>query len=272
LAGYFFMMNSPSVLGVQSARSKTLSMGARFSVHETTLHVGSLLPEHEGLRIAHVSDIHIGAFTPSKRIRSAVERINELAPDLVFLTGDYVTWAKGPVARVCSLLEGLESPTFCVLGNHDHWVDPLGVRAQLERANYTVMQNEHRTLTVRERALHLIGVDDLRSGNANVERAMSEVPRLGGTRLALAHVPNTADLLPADAGIACFSGHTHGGQVRVGSLTDRAAKVFGHPYLRGSHHVQGNSLYVTSGLAYGRGSILPRFRCPPEISLVTLTR
>jgi uncharacterized protein len=244
--------------------------GSRFSVHETRLPVGSLLSVHEGLRIVHLSDVHIGAFTPAKRIRNAIERINALMPDLVFMTGDYVTWAKGPVARVNSLLRGIAAPTYCVLGNHDHWVDPMGVRTQLEDAGYTVLQNEHRTLTLRGASMHLIGVDDLKTGNADVEKALRGVPHSGGTRLALAHVPNTVDLLPRDAGIACFSGHTHGGQVRVGSLTDRAAKVLGHPYLRGTHAIAGNTLYVTSGLAYGRGSILPRFQCPPEISLITL--
>jgi uncharacterized protein len=261
-----------SLSSIFGAKVSHMRAGARFSTHETSLSVGSLHVRHEGLRVVHLSDVHIGAFTPPSRIRNAISYINELSPDLVLMTGDYVTWAKGPVARVGKLLGGLQAPTYCVLGNHDHWVDAAGVRAQLTYAGYTVLQNEHRSFSLRGETLTLIGVDDQKTGNADVAKAFRDLPNTPGTRLVLAHMPNTAEDLPPNAGLACFSGHTHGGQIRVGSLTDRAAKVLGHPYVRGTHHVAGNSLYVSSGLAYGRGSILPRFQCPPEISLVTLTK
>jgi uncharacterized protein len=247
-----------------------ISRAAHFSVHETSMVVGCLARAHDGIRVAHVSDIHVGAFTPRARIRAAFAHINALAPDLVVLTGDYVTWSKAPVPLLAELFGGLSAPTFCVLGNHDHWVDPIGIRMQLENAGYTVLQNAFRTTKVRGADLHVIGVDDERTGHANVAQALSGVPA-SSSRIVLAHVPTTARNLPKDCGLACFSGHTHGGQVRVGgTLMNRAATALGHPYLRGKHEVLGNALYVSSGLAYGPGSILPRFRCPPEISLVTL--
>lgn len=226
-------------------------------------------PAHDGVRIAQLSDVHVGLSTPRERIRAAVEAINASAVDLVVLTGDYVTNSEGPVPRVAEQLGGLTAPTFAVLGNHDHWVDAHGVTRQLERAGYEVLRNAHTRLQVRGVPLTIVGVDDGCSGHDDVGRALRGVGQ-AGTRVVLAHAPPTADRLPEGAGLLCLSGHTHGGQIAVPGLTERLMRRLGQPYVRGRYSVRGNTLYVNRGLGYGVGGPAVRLGSRPEVSFFTL--
>ncbi len=240
-----------------------------FRVIESEVRVPGLAAEHDGLVVAHLSDFHVGLSTPDQRIRRAVELVNSRSPDLILLTGDYVTFSKRPLKRLGQVMRGLEAPTFAVLGNHDHWVDPAGVRAALESAGYHVLRNESVSLEVDGAPVFVAGVDDSKVGAADVHRALADLPRTG-TRLVAAHQPTDADQLPPDEGLVCFSGHTHGGQLDVPGLTGRLARALGHRYLRGMHRVRGNWLLVSAGLGYGKGGPALRLRVPPEVGFVTL--
>ncbi len=88
----------------------------------------------------------------------------------------------------------------------------------------------------------------------------------------LAHAPPTLDALPKGAGLACFSGHTHGGQIFVAGVTDNLFSRAGQPYLRGHYRNHGNQLYVSRGLGFGKGSTLPRLNSDPEVAIITLRR
>lgn len=239
-----------------------------FQVVEEELVVAGLDPRLDGMVVAQVSDVHLGLSTPQGRIERAVETINALRPDLVVLTGDYVTFSKRPLTRVGPALAGLKPPTFAVLGNHDHRVAPERVRTELESDGYRVLQNESARLSLRGAELTIVGVDDEQVGRADVARAFAGATT--GARIVLAHQPRTADQLPRDAGLVCFSGHTHGGQLVVPRLTEAIAHKVGQPYLKGTYKVRGNWLVVSAGLGYGRGGPAVRLRNPPEISLVTL--
>jgi predicted MPP superfamily phosphohydrolase len=111
--------------------------------------VPDLDPAHDGLRVAQLSDLHVGALTPVERIRAAVEEANRFRPDLVVLTGDYLTRDPGGVTLMREQLGGLAAPTVATLGNHDRWVDPRGASASLESLGYGVLRNENTTLTLR---------------------------------------------------------------------------------------------------------------------------
>ena len=175
-------------------------------------------PAHDGLRIAQLSDLHVGAMTPVERIRAAIAEANRFRPDLVVLTGDYLSHDQAGVALMREQLGGLEAPTLATLGNHDRWVDPRGAGAALEDLGYGFLENQNTTLTLRHAPFTVIGIDDLWTYSADTPRAMKGAP--AGSRLYLAHVPATADIL-ANWGkpMLVLSGHTHGGQVNVPLLT-----------------------------------------------------
>ena len=243
-----------------------------FEVTRRELVVDALDSAHDGVMIAHLSDVHVGLHTPERRIRAAVETINEAEPDLVFLTGDYVTYSAVALPDVPRLLGGLVPPTFAVLGNHDHWVAPGVLTASLSALGYTVLCNQFRVVDVRGRPVTILGVDDRRTRHDDVELTFRDAPS-SGSRLVLAHVPTTADELPAGEGLVCFAGHTHGGQVTLpAGATDRILGALGWPYMRGYYRVRGNHLYVNRGLGFGRHSSFLGRQARPEVAFVTLRR
>ncbi|HEY8206927.1 MAG TPA: metallophosphoesterase [Myxococcaceae bacterium] len=243
----------------------------RFETSELTLVAPWISPAHEGLRVAQISDVHVGPGTPAARVRRAVERINAFRPHLALLTGDYVTRSKRPVARLREQLGGIDAPTFVVLGNHDHWVGAASIRSSFESLGYTVLQNEHATVRVGRAPVVVVGVDDGHTGHDDVARALDGAPA-AATRLVLAHTPVTARKLPEHGRLVCFSGHTHGGQIHVGRLTEAVLRLANQPFVRGLYEVRGNLLYVNRGLGFGRGSPLVRVGSPPEVALFTLSR
>jgi predicted MPP superfamily phosphohydrolase len=240
-----------------------------FALNEYELHVPGLNPVHEGLRVAQLSDIHVGQATSDIRIRRAVMAVNASAPDLVFLTGDYVTHSPKPLPRVREVLAGLNGPVYVVLGNHDHWVNAPYLREGFERLGYTVLQNEHRVVNVRGAPATVLGVDDGRTRRDDVKATFRGAPT-SGTRLVLAHTPPTVEKLPEYAGLVQFSGHTHGGQFVVRGLTEAIFRRAGQPYIRGHYTVRGNQLYVNQGLGFGFGGPYLRRGTEPEVAFFTL--
>lgn len=240
-----------------------------FEQTQTVLKLKGLHAKHHGLRVAQLSDIHIGLSTPAARIRAAIAAINAARVDLVALTGDYVTHSLRPVQQISHLLTGLEAPVFAVLGNHDHWVDAKGVSHHLTRAGCTVLRNEHCVIDLKGHPFHVIGIDDERSGHDDVDASLRGLPAKG-SRLVLTHTPPTVRKLPHGQGLLCLTGHTHGGQIKLPKITAHLLRRMGQPYERGLHHVNGNHVYVNRGLGYGIGSVALRLGSRPEVSFFTL--
>ncbi|PTL83617.1 metallophosphoesterase [Vitiosangium sp. GDMCC 1.1324] len=250
---------------------RALASGPGFQVEQVELEVPTLEPEHDGLRVAQLSDIHTGRLTPDGRVIGAVRQVNALAPDVVLLTGDYVTWRCDAPERMAELLKGITAPTVAVLGNHDHWTHPERIQRGLEGCGYAVLRNHNTTLTLRGRPVTFLGVDDGNSRHDDVLATWRGAPA-SGTRLVLTHTPSTFRKLEPNMGLACFSGHTHGGQWVVPGLTKAALGIAGERYMRGEYRDRGNVLYVNRGLGSGRGGILPRLGSEPELTLFTLRR
>ncbi len=240
-----------------------------FALNEYVLHIPGLHSSHDGLRVAQLSDIHVGQATSDVRIRRAVAAVNASAADLVMLTGDYVTHSPKPLPRVREVLSGLKGPVFVVLGNHDHWVNAPYLREGFERLGYTVLQNEHRVVQLRGAPVTMLGIDDGRTGRDDVEATFRGAPT-SGTRLVMAHTPPTVEKLPPYAGLVQFSGHTHGGQFMVRGLTEKLFRRAGQPYIRGHYTVRGNQLYVNQGLGFGFGGPYLRRGTEPEVAFFTL--
>jgi uncharacterized protein len=258
------------LVGMLAARSARAEAHAwQFALEEVELDVVGLDPAHDGMRVAQLSDIHIGPHTPDGRVIAAVDAINAARADLVVLTGDYVTRRGDPLERVPELLGRLEGQVIAVLGNHDHWTDARTIKRDLVRVGFEVLQNEHTMTRVRGAPLAVLGIDDGVTRRADVQKTFKGLPARG-SRLVLAHAPPTASALPAQSGLVCLSGHTHGGQIYVGAMTEGVFARAGQPFVRGRYDVNGNVLYVNRGLGFGRGSPLPRVGSDPEVSIFTL--
>ena len=238
-----------------------------FEIAKLELKVKGLDPRHDGLLVAQLSDIHVGR-SPNERVTAAVAALNAAKPDLAVLTGDYVTTKRDPYERVPQLLKGIEAPTYAVLGNHDHLSNAPYLKWRLEGIGYAVLQNQRTTLRLKGADFHLLGVDDSTTRHDDLEQTMKGTP--AGSRLMLAHTPSFARTLPKDEGLLCLSGHTHGGQIHIPGVTTGVFGLFGQPFIRGHHAVNGNQVYVNRGLGFGRGTGLVRVDSEPELSLITL--
>jgi predicted MPP superfamily phosphohydrolase len=123
-----------------------------------------LHPAFAGYRIVQLSDIHADAWMTPERIRDVIQQVNALAPDLIVLTGDYVTdepvapYLAGLVPELRQLVA--RDGVLAVLGNHDNWTNPTAVRAALRDAGVRELRNTSQALTRGEGRLHIAGVDD----------------------------------------------------------------------------------------------------------------
>ncbi len=266
-------------LGAAAAGYGFLIEPRRIVVERIEVRLRRLPAEFDGFRIAQLSDIHYGPYMFSWFLRKAVEEINALKPDLVALTGDFISRPLGKdngregaemhAPPCAAALQGLRSSygNFAVLGNHDHWNHPGIVKDSLESARIPVLNNQALTLEKDNARLWLVGVNDVMERAADLEHALRRVPPSEATLL-LAHEPDFADhaaKFPVDLQL---SGHSHGGQVRLPWMGAPILPHLGRKYPMGLYRVGNMQLYTNRGF----GVINPpvRFNCPPEITLITL--
>jgi predicted MPP superfamily phosphohydrolase len=189
--------------------------------------VAGLDPRHDGVTIAHLSDIHVGHLTPAGHVRAAIELANSVAPDVVALTGDYVCWRKHEVGLLREQLGGLRATRVAAtLGNHDYFTDARGVRGALASHGYDVLDNQHTAVEVRGAPLHLVGIDDPVTHHHDVDAAFAGGPT-GGTTVALCHDPEPRRRWIERGARLVLSGHMHGGQIYLRGLTDRIIAAWG---------------------------------------------
>ena len=191
-------------------------------------HVGAL-----NLRVAHLTDLHVGRVTPMPVQYAAVDAANAERPDLVVITGDFVCHSQRWLMELESVIKRFTAPVFCVLGNHDYWSGAEEVRATLLRAGAEVLRNDNTVVEVSGQRLQLVGLDDAYTGHASRERALRgmrhDLPTLG-----LSHIAEEADALWEHGVPLVLSGHTHAGQVTVAKLHELAiGKIAGHRYVHG---------------------------------------
>ena len=185
------------------------------------------------LRVAHLTDLHVGRVTPMRVQLAAVEQTNVERPDLVVITGDFVCHSQSYLDELYEVVRRFEAPVLGVLGNHDYWSGAAEVRRALRRAGVEVLDNRNTLLTLRGERLQVLGLDDAYTGHADREAALKglrrDVPTLG-----LSHIAEEADALWAAGVPLVLSGHTHAGQVTFARLHELAiGKLAGHRYVHG---------------------------------------
>lgn len=233
--------------------------------------VKGLAPEFDGFRIAHLSDFHYPLWISRSHLKRARDLALSFRPHAILLTGDYVD---GKAADVCPdltpVLDGLaaDDGVYSTRGNHDHWLDPDGVAAELGRLGTTDLENRSIVLSAGGGRLALAGLGDLWEGTVDFTAALGDVaPDV--PRVVLCHNPDVAETTPEGVRIdLMLSGHTHGGQVYIPFYgAPNIPSRYGQKYRCGLVHGPHHRVYVTRGV----GALRPvRFLCPPEVTAITL--
>jgi predicted MPP superfamily phosphohydrolase len=232
-----------------------------------------------GFTVALLSDFHYDPYFSTHPLHAAIPMVNALHPDLIVLTGDFVTvpnfgddrkgaYAAEPCAH---LLHQLSAPhgLWAVLGNHDEGTDYKYVTGALRSAKIPVLANQSQAIEHDGARFWLAGVNDVLSHTADLSKTMRPVPA-GEAAILLAHEPDFADEaanFPIDLQL---SGHSHGGQIRVPLLPPLYLPKMAKKYVLGTYHIGPLTLYTTAGI--GTIGLPMRFNCPPEITLLTLRR
>ena len=247
----------------------------RLVVHQQTIEIAGWPSELNGLKVAVLADIHVDDwFVNERKVRTIVERTNQLQPELIVILGDYMSGDALVRRRVdprvfAPILKDLRAPlgVYSVLGNHDWWDDGKKLREELELNGIKVLENETAQVNARNRSLSLVGLADLWEGPQRINETIEKVPQ-GEPIIALTHNPDIFPRLPQHVPLL-LAGHTHGGQVRfpfIGSVVQSTR--MGDRYSRGHVFENNRHLFVTTGIGT---SILPvRFGVTPEIVLLTL--
>lgn len=241
-------------------------------ITETEIWLRRLPVAFNGLRIVHLTDIHHSLFTPLEDIQRAVHLANLLRPDLVALTGDYVTLSPTyiwPMVRALGKLRP-RLGVFAVLGNHDFQVGADEITQAFRAQHIRVLRNSHSALRARSAHLWIIGVDDLWWGADDLAAALRSVPARD-PKILLCHNPLGIHQAAMHGIDLVLSGHTHGGQVRlpvVGSVYGRTK--LGQRFVEGWNRLDGTQIYVSRGI--GKVLLPVRLGCPPEIACLRLRR
>lgn len=221
-----------------------------------------------GLRIVHLSDFHYGPLTDSRHLERAVAAANDLRPDLIALTGDYISQDRVYAAPCAELVGRLRARLgiYAVLGNHDHWTDAALITDLFRAEGITVLVNEGLRLDIGGQSFWLAGVNDTMVGLEDLSLALAGSSD-DEMKLLLAHNPIILRRA-ARAGVdLVLSGHTHGGQVTLRPEKTRSGRPR-RRLLRGLGRRGNTQIYVTRGLGT---VVLPiRYGCPPEVSVLEL--
>ena len=258
-AGYGYLIE-PNQFKVQTMRLKLPRLPRRFS----------------GLRLAQISDIHMGGWMNRERFQRVAELVTAEKPDVLLITGDFLLGndftdsSKQSIEDLVAVLAPLAAsiPSFAVLGNHDYWTDERAIRGMLRSCSITDLTNTVHTLKRGDANLHLCGVDDIWEGNPSLDAVLAQLHD-DSAAILLAHEPEYADRSAATGRFDLqLSGHTHGGQVVLPLLGPPVLPRLGRKYPIGLYKVGEMFQYTNRGV--GMASLPIRINCPPEITIFVL--
>ena len=240
----------------------------------------------DGFRIAQLSDLHYDDYFSVVPLRKAIDIVNGLQPDLVVLTGDFVT-ARGqrshvaavqavkaatkmiePCAQLLAQIRA-RSGILAALGNHDLDSDTAHIVEVLQAHDIPVLRNRSVPFEREGTRLWISGVDDILLGRPKLDRALKGIPSDEPVVL-LAHEPDWADYVAKHPVDLQLSGHSHGGQIRIPFLGAPYLPPLARKYPWGLRQIGRLTLYTNSGI--GTIDLPIRLGCPPEVTLITLRK
>jgi predicted MPP superfamily phosphohydrolase len=273
-----FLFGSAAAGAVGLAAYSSIIARHEVSILTHTIPIRELPPAFEDFRVAQISDIHLDEYTEPSFIRRIIQHVNDLQPDLVLITGDFVSFGPLPISfsrravyRCADLLKEIACPLrYGSIGNHDVSVGMRLVSQTITAAGIPVLMNEHVPIERHRQRLWLAGVLDPSSGKADLDPTIPDRP--DGPVLLMGHSPDYADVVASHPKAHLvdfmFSGHSHGGQVRLPVLGPIILPPWGQKYPEGFYGFPNMTLYVNRGI--GTTGVPFRLNCPPEITLFQL--
>ena len=265
------------LLGIGGAGYGMLVEPGLFKVETVRLKLKRLSKVLSGIRIAQLSDIHMGGWMNLERFKKVTTLLLAEKPDLLLITGDFIVghgFNESSKQAIEDLIEVLSPvaqsiPTFAVLGNHDYWTDAKVVRNMLETCGIMDLTNTTFRFSRDGASLYLCGVDDVWEGDVHLDDVTAKLVD-DSPAILLAHEPDFADTSAATGKFDLqISGHTHGGQIVLPFWGPPVLPYLGWKYPSGLYQVSGMYQYTNRGVGVGR--IPVRLNCPPEITIFTLS-
>ncbi len=256
----------------------------RFRLEHFDIGVSGLSSALSQLTIAQLTDIHVGPFMPPEELARYVEAVNRLKPDLIALTGDFITGSRSEIVPCVETLAALKARygIFACLGNHDTFAGAANkITTALTDKGSRVLRNDSIAREVENSRVTLLGIDDLVVGQPDLRRAISVAEKEPGeVNILLSHRPEIFPVAARKGMDLVLSGHYHGGQIKLlpepGGLS--IARLL-TPYAEGLFQLPRTAGVATGepkvgNLFVGRGvgiTALPiRINCPPQIAHLTL--
>lgn len=245
-------------------------------VENVRLRLPRLMPAFFGIRLAQISDIHMGGWMNAERFAHVVELTTRENPDILLLTGDFLIGhdvdsnLEEQLQEIINVLSPVTKtvPTFGILGNHDYWTDHRAVREMLASCAVKELSNSVFTLSRNSETLHLCGVDDVWEGHARLDQVIDSL-KDSSAAILLAHEPDFADVsAPTNRFDLQVSGHSHGGQIVFPFIGPPILPHLGQKYPSGLYQVGNMLQYTNRGVGMARLPV--RFNCPPEITIFHL--
>ncbi|MDR2668777.1 MAG: metallophosphoesterase, partial [Desulfovibrio sp.] len=249
----FLLLSGPAVLAAAYGLRRAVEVP---HVRETQCLLPGLPLELDGLRIAHISDLHIGPLLLRPWTEAVVDAVNGLKPDLTVLTGDIVDGLPAQRADSVAPLRQLRARfgVFACAGNHEYYSSFPAWMRMFSALGTDMLLNEGRMLSIGGRQLYLAGVTDIAAERFGLPlpdcAAAADGAPQTAVRILLAHRPGNAAASAAAGFDLQLSGHTHGGQI-LG--LQRIVAEFNEGYLYGWYQLRGMRLYVSSGAGLWNG-------------------
>lgn len=247
---------------------------SNIKIERQVITIKNLPRSFDGVKIVQLSDFHSLWF--GSREKRVLEILEELNPDFIFITGDFVD----PITKTITdqdlssvkifwqrLSEKYKNRVFGVLGNHDIGI----VKNYLKESEITILDNENKKLFLGNDFIYLLGIDDPWTDRDDLPKAI-EGTEDNAPKVLLAHAAEIINEATREKIDLVLVGHTHGGQVNIpvlGRLIQPLSE-YGKKYTKGLFEINSTYLYVNRGIGT---SLFPiRLNCPPEITLIELRK
>ncbi len=261
------MSRSVSKLGMQGFNPSS------FEIVPVDVIIPELDPVFEDFKLVHITDIHLGQWISMERLKGVMNLVNGQNPDVVAITGDFVSYAIDHILDDLTNCLSILNPVYesiAVLGNHDHWMGAHKIRNSLKESGIKDLSNDIYTLKEGDAQLNFAGVDSVMLGRDRLDIVMDKLPPQGPAIL-LAHEPDFADISSTTGRFSLqLSGHSHGGQFLIPGIGTfiRGSQFLKYP--AGKYNVGNMMQYTNRGL--GTNIFWIRINCAPEITVFNLKR